>query len=138
MTNALWYAMRSKPHKENHVHVILRRQNIETFYPTIKVKPVNPRSAKIRPYFPGYLFVNVDLEKVGINTLQWMPGAVGLVHFHDQITPIPEYLIEQLRQHILTIQECGGLYLDGLQKGDRIRITSGPFKGYEGIFDMHL
>ena len=62
--NQSWYVIHSKPRKENQVYSQLQARAIETFYPTIRVKPVNPRSAKIRPYFPGYLFVRVDLDAV--------------------------------------------------------------------------
>jgi transcriptional antiterminator RfaH len=36
------------------------------------------------------------------------------------------------------IEEAGGLVLDDLQPGDPVRIVSGPFAGYEAVFDMRL
>lgn len=137
--NALaWYVLRSKPHKENQVHSQLCSNAIETYYPTIKVKPVNPRSAKIRPYFPGYLFVHVDLQDIGVSVLQWLPGALGLVQFDGHAPAVPEHFIIELKRRVASIQEAGGFNLSGLQKGDRVRITSGPLAGYEAIFDMRL
>src|SRR5436190_648979 len=120
MTNTQWYTLRTKPHKENQVYSFLSSHDVETFYPIIRVKPVNPRAAKIRPFFPGYLFVKVDLEQIRIAVLQWMPGAVGLVHFCGQIAPVPEPFINQAKQRISQIEQAGGLHMDGLKRGDPI------------------
>jgi transcription antitermination factor NusG len=137
--NALaWYVLRSKPHKENQVHSQLCANAIETYYPTVKIKPVNPRSAKIRSYFPGYLFVHVDLQDVGVSALQWLPGALGLVQFGGHAPAVPEPFIAELKRRVTAIQEAGSFNLSGLQKGDHVRITSGPLAGYEAIFDVRL
>ncbi len=62
----LWYALRSKPRKEDVVWRQLHTQGIEVYYPRLKVQPVNPRSKKVRPYFPGYMFVQTEIETVGL------------------------------------------------------------------------
>ncbi|HVO69796.1 MAG TPA: transcription termination/antitermination NusG family protein [Aggregatilineaceae bacterium] len=138
MSTSAWYVLHSKPHKENQINAYLQSQNLETFYPTLRVQPVNPRASKIRPYFPGYLFVRADLDAVGVSALQWIPGAVGLVSFDGQPGTVPDYVIRELRQRIAEIEAAGGLTLDGLKQGDPVRITHGPFAGYEAIFDMRL
>ena len=62
----LWYVMRSKPNKESLLWEQLSLQNIECYYPRLRVKPANPRARKLRAYFPGYLFVHVDLERINL------------------------------------------------------------------------
>jgi transcription elongation factor/antiterminator RfaH len=138
MNAASWYVLHSKPHKENQINAYLQSQNLETFYPTLRVQPINPRSSKIRPYFPGYLFVRADLEATGLSALQWIPGAVGLVSFDGQPGTVPDHVIRELRQRVEQIEAAGGLTADGLKPGDQVRITHGPFAGYEAIFDMRL
>jgi transcriptional antiterminator RfaH len=133
-----WYVLHSKPHKENQADLYLRARGVETFYPAIKIKPVNPRSSKVRPYLPGYLFVHVDLDEIGLNTFQWMPGAVGLVQFDGQPAAVPEQIVNQLKRRIEVIRTAGGLVLDGLRQGDPVRITDGPLSGYEALFDLRL
>ena len=59
-----WYVLRSKPDKQNLLRGQLFSHQIEFNFPTMRVKAVNPRSQKIRPYFPGDLFVHVDKEFV--------------------------------------------------------------------------
>jgi transcriptional antiterminator RfaH len=133
-----WYVLHSKPHKENQAYLYLRSRGIETFFPAIKIKPVNPRSSTIRPYFPGYLFVHVDLDEIGLNSLQWMPGVVGLVQFDGQPAAVPDRIIDQLKRRVEAVQAAGGSVLDSLKRGDPVRITEGPLAGYEALFDLRL
>lgn len=133
-----WYALRSKPRKEDAIWRQLRSDGFEVFYPRLKVNPVNPRSRKIKPYFPGYMFVLVDLEETGVSRFQWMPHTLGLVSFGGEPAHVPENLIVELRRRVLEISEAGGELFDGLKPGDSVRISSGPFEGYEAIFDARL
>lgn len=133
-----WYVLRSKPNKEEFLRQQLACQNVDHFYPCVVVTPVNPRSRKIRPYFPGYLFVHLNLgEYTNMPSLQWMPGATGLVTFDGRAAEVPDGLINALKQRmaenvLLRKQERD------FRAGDRVRILSGPFEGYEGVFDMRL
>ncbi|NJN54349.1 MAG: hypothetical protein HC804_06055 [Anaerolineae bacterium] len=133
-----WYALRVKPHKERAVYELLQAQQGTLFFPTIQVKPVNPRAAKVRPYFPGYLFIQTDLAEVGTHAYSWLPGTRGLVTFGDIPAVVPDNLIVELRQQIRQIEANGGLMHGRYQKGERVRIVSGPFAGYDALFDAHL
>lgn len=133
-----WYALRSKPRKEDAIWRQLRSDGFEVFYPRLKVNPVNPRSRKIKPYFPGYMFVLVNLEETGVSRFQWMPHTLGLVSFGGEPAHVPDNLIVELRRRVLEISEAGGELFDGLKPGDSVRISSGPFEGYEAIFDARL
>jgi transcription antitermination factor NusG len=115
-----------------------QRSGIEVFYPRLRVQPVNPRSKKVRPYFPGYLFVKVDLDEVGLSVFQWMPHSVGLVVFGGEPSMVPDNLIYAIRQRVEEIATAGGEVFDGLKQGDRVTIDYGPFEGYEAIFDARL
>lgn len=133
-----WYALRSKPRKEDVLWRQIKAQDYEIFYPRIRVQPVNPRSKKVRPYFPGYMFIRVDLEEVGKSTFNWMPHAIGLVSFGGEPAWVPENLVHAIRKRVDEINEAGGEIFDGLQEGDEIRIKEGPFAGYEAIFDARI
>lgn len=133
-----WYALRSKPRKEEVVWRQVRAQGFEAYYPRLRVNPVNPRSRKLRPYFPGYLFVNADLEQVGVSLFQWMPHAMGLVSFGGEPANVPENLIYTIQKKVDEIAKAGGELFHGLQPGDVVRISEGPFRGYEAIFDTRI
>jgi len=133
-----WYALRSKPRKEDIVWQQVRTLNIETFYPRLRVHPVNPRARKVKPYFPGYLFVRVDLDEVGVSCFKWMPHTLGLVSFDGEPSYVPDNLINAIKKRIQEINEAGGEIFDGLNPGDKVWIHSGPFAGYGAIFDARL
>jgi transcription antitermination factor NusG len=133
-----WYALRSKSRKEDAVWRQLQTQGVEVFYPCLRVHPVNPRSRKLVPYFPGYLFVEVDLEQSGISVFQWMPHTVGLVSFGGEPSIVPENLILAIQKRVDEINAAGGEIFDGLKPGEAVWISDGPFQGYEAIFDGRL
>ena len=133
--NASWVVLHAKPRKEEFLRDQLGIRRIEAYCPRIRVHAVNPRARKVRPYFPGYLFVNVDLNQVSPSTLQWMPGAGNLVSFGGELAFVSDSLIQAIRQRVDAIQEAGGEQLDGLKQGETVVIQSGPFAGYEAIFD---
>ncbi len=119
------------------MHCQLQAQEIRVYYPSIEVEPVNPRASSIRPYFPGYMFVHLDLEAEGDNFLRWTPGTHGLVRFGGEPAIVPDNLIHELKKQLAQLQSLKAEKRN-LKKGDRVRIVSGPFQGYEAIFDMHL
>ena len=47
-----WYALRSKPRKEDVVWRQLRTQGFDVYYPRLKVQPVNPALAKSETLLP--------------------------------------------------------------------------------------
>lgn len=133
-----WYTIRSKPRKEEVLWRQLRSHGFEVFFPRLKVQPVNPRSRKWKPYFPGYMFLNVDIEEVGQSTFQWMPHSIGLVSFDGEPATVPDNLVHAIRKRVEEIAAAGGELFDGLKRGDKVRINDGPFAGYEAIFDTRL
>jgi len=133
-----WYALRSKPRKEDVVWKQVRDRGYEVFYPRLRVNPVNPRARKFQPYFPGYLFVRTDIDEVGLSTFQWLPHTTGLVSFGGEPAPVPDNLVYAIRQRVDEITKVGGEVFDDLRKGDIVRVNYGPFEGYEAIFDTRL
>ena len=133
-----WYALHTKPHKERQVASLLCSREIEIFLPLLRVNPVNPRAAREKPYFPSYLFVHVDLDVIGLSTLRWTPGLLRMVEFGGDLGTVPASLISQIRDRLTDIRAAGGLSLESLSAGDGVRVVSGTFEGYEGVFDTRL
>lgn len=136
--SAYWYVLHSKPHKEELLAEQLELRRIETFAPRIRVQVVNPRSRRVRPYFPGYIFVHVDLEEMGKSALQYVPGAAGLIDFGGEPAFIPDGLIHAIRLRVDEINSAGGELFEVLKPGETVLVHSGPFAGYEAIFDARL
>jgi transcription antitermination factor NusG len=133
-----WYALRSKSRKEDIVWRQVSDRGFEVFYPRLRVNPVNPRARKVKPYFPGYMFIRVDIEIIGQSALQWMPHTLGLVHFGGEPAIVPDNLVLAIKHRVEEIAEAGGIVFDDLKSGDRVTINHGPFEGYEAIFDARI
>jgi transcriptional antiterminator RfaH len=133
-----WYAFQSKTRKERLLYEQLRMRQIDTFYPCINVRPVNPRAQKTRPYFPGYVFGRVDLEQDGRSVLDSIPGAIGIVNFGGEPAPVSDHLVDTLRRHLESISASERELWEGFQPGDVVAIQGGPLAGYEAIFDTRL
>lgn len=133
-----WYALRCKPRKEDAVWRQVVNQGIEAYYPRLRVNPVNPRARKMKPYFPGYMFVQVNLVEIGLSVFKWMPHTLGLVSFGGEPAAVPDHLIEGIRQRLDQINAAGGEVFIGLKPGEPVFIQDGPFSGYAAIFDARL
>jgi transcriptional antiterminator RfaH len=134
----MWHVVHSKPQKEALLCEQLSLRRIETYYPRIRVKPINPRARKIKPYFPGYLFICVDLIREITSSLRWMPGAMDLVCFGDEPAVVPDELIQKIKLKVDSINNVTVESCDGLEPGVPIVIREGPFHGYDAIFDARL
>jgi len=130
--------MRSKPNKEEFLARQFESLGIKVFYPRMRVRAVNPRARKIRPYFPCYIFVQVDLDRIGRSLLQWLPGAAGLVSFGGEPASIPTGLINGVRKYVDEVNASEGELLKESGRGEAVLIQAGPFAGHEAIFDACL
>ena len=134
----LWYVIRTKPRMEEFLTQQLELRRIEIFNPMIRVQTVNPRARKVKPYFPGYIFAHLDMEKAGAFSMQFIPGSAGLVTFGGEQAHVPDGLINAIGQRVDEINCAGGELFDALKIGETVTIHSGPFAGYEAIFDARL
>jgi len=116
----------------------LRQRRYDVFLPTARAYAANPRAARERPYFPCYLFVKLDLITADADALQWLPGLRSLVRFGGQPAAVPDNFVFELKRRIAHIRAAGGLVFEALEAGTPVKITSGPFAGYEAIFDSRL
>ncbi|HEX2697005.1 MAG TPA: transcription termination/antitermination NusG family protein [Anaerolineales bacterium] len=135
---ASWYVLQSKAHKEEFLCDQLLSHNVKAFCPHIRTQPVNPRARKVKPYFPGYIFVQLDFENSQSSALHWMPGAVGFVSYDGRPADVPESLVNAIRRRVDEINAAGGELFESLKPGERVMINDGPFAGYEAVFDTRL
>jgi transcription antitermination factor NusG len=133
-----WYALRSKPNREDALWREAGARGFQVYYPRVRVQPVNPRARKVKAYFPGYMFVQADMSVVGFSTFAWLPYSNGLVFCGSEPSPVPEALVNAIRRHLDGVNAAGGELFAGLKTGDVVSIQDGPFAGYEAIFDSRL
>jgi transcriptional antiterminator RfaH len=133
-----WYVLRSKPNREEFLEGQLSARGIEVYYPRLRAHPVNPRARRFKPYFPGYLFVRVDLESILASNLERIPGTANLVTFGGEAPVIPGYLMEAIRTKVDEVNTAGEVKNLFIKPGTAVRIERGPFEGYEGIIDVRI
>ena len=95
-----WYVLCCKPHKEQVVLQRLQQMGLETYFPCSRVQNGRTRKLELRPYFPGYLFVRVNLNEVSLSTFQWMPHTEGLVCFETRPAYVPDHLLQAVHRHV--------------------------------------
>jgi len=133
-----WHVLRSKPNREDFLARELESRDVEIFYPRLRANPVNPRARRFKPYFPGYLFIHTDLEKVNTSVFERVPGAANLVSFGGECPSVPDNILHAIRRKVDEINNAGGEKLGVLKPGDLVEIEQGPFAGYIAILDASL
>jgi len=117
---AQWYAMHGKPRKGDLLLEQLQARKIEIYHPRIEVQTVNPRARQVKPYFPSYVLMRVDLDRVYWSSLHWIPEAIGLIAFGGKPATAPDSLIRIVRHSVDRVNADGGEQVAGLQRGDRV------------------
>ncbi len=133
-----WHVLRTKPRKERLVASQLRLRDVEVYHPTYSRAGNGKYSTYERAFFPGYVFVRADLDRVGSSAFKWIPGLHGLVHFGGRPAVIAEHLMTSLRARLSSVQPSSDEGMPRWKKGDSVRVTRGPFSGYSALFDAHL
>lgn len=127
-----WWVLFTQPHKEEMVRGLLESMGLETFLPMIRPAHVRADRRQWKPLFPRYLFVRAVLQKAPRSRLEWLPGVTALVRFGEEPAWVPQGVIDLLRQRVETLNTHG---YDYMAPGQRVRITAGPLKDLEAIFD---
>lgn len=133
-----WFAVRTKSRQETLALENLQRQGYETYLPLIQLKKRkrNKWVDVVEPLFPCYEFVHVDLDATDIAPIRSTLGVTGLVRFGSVLTPIPDSVIEYLKQ--TETAESGVHQSDKplFKKGEKVEIMEGPFAGLQGIYQI--
>ncbi len=132
-----WYAVSIASNNELLATLNLKKQNFEIYYPKYKkiIRHARKVSTVLRPLFPGYLFVNLDIEKENWSKINSTYGVKNLITMGTRPVSISRDIINSLKAR----EDSNGItnIITDLpyDKGDRILINDGPFRGHRGIFD---
>jgi transcriptional antiterminator RfaH len=132
-----WYAIRTQPRREAVAETWLANFCDEVFCPRHKVR-VNVhgyRREVPRPLFPSYLFAAFDPAR-NLRAVRYCHGVRDVVRFGQELARVPEDLLRAIRARMRE----GYVVLDPppLRPGQRVEVTEGPFRGYQGIFQREL
>lgn len=134
--NRRWYAVQAQPHREQLAIAHLERQHFQTFFPTVaKLRKIGKQTKTVpAPFFPGYLFVRLDLERERWRSINGTIGVLRLIAFSSsgRPAPLPIGFVERL----IEVSGAGGLKArDGLNAGDAVRVLGGPFDDLCGVLE---
>lgn len=134
-----WYLIYAKPRDENLAKEHLERQKYEVYLPLIvgKSKQKRRNVKTVQPMFPRYLFIYLSDRTDDWGPIRSTIGVSNLVRFGVNPARVPSKLIDDLRKN-----ENNDGYHDypekGLNLGDNVLITDGPFEGYDAtLFSQH-
>lgn len=130
-----WFVLQTKTKKESVANENLVNQGFNTFLPVVRVqKHIRGRwQSRNEPLFPGYLFLELDMQHQNTSALRSTRGVLSLVRFGAEPLPFPNELLNELIQ----IQNSDGEAIDPTKlftEGDRVELISGSMVGLNGIF----
>jgi transcription elongation factor/antiterminator RfaH len=121
-----WRLVRALTGREVFAAEQLERQGFATFLPK-QLKTVR-HARKVRvalgAYFPGYLFVEIDLARDRWRSVNGTLGVSHLVGAEERPTPVPRGVVEAL---IEAADARGVLTGPPLSAGQKVRIIAGAF-----------
>ena len=125
-----WYAVQTQPNRENLAAEHLQRQGFRVWMPLCERIIRHARKSKrvLRPLFPGYLFINLDVKTAQWRSINGTIGVSRIVSFGQGPAPVADQFIAALQK----IQESNGLVTgigDVLRPGQDVEILSGPMAG---------
>lgn len=101
-TGKHWYCVRSKPKKERTAaNSLASLHGLEVFCPQIRFRRKTVRGPVWfqEAMFPGYLFARFDLYEMK-RAVSYAPGVLTIPVFDDQYVPVPDAVIESLRNEL--------------------------------------
>lgn len=129
-----WYVIQTKPLAEASVAAHLGNASFETFLPKIRTMIRGRKSSRVKPLFPSYLFAHIDLTDANLyRMIKYTRGVRKILGDGALPVPIPDEMIEIIRCRM----DGDGVIEQRLtmQKGDEVRIRTGPFRDLVGILE---
>jgi transcriptional antiterminator RfaH len=133
----MWYAIYTKPNKEDSITVRLQDIGIEILNPKIKSKKF--KSSRlievIEPLFPCYLFANFEKNKY-FHLIKYTRGVRYIVGKNNPLS-VHEEIIRSIKERMVH----GNIIIpkpQHFERGDRVMIKDGPFRDFYGIFEREI
>ncbi len=129
-TTERWYVLYIKSRHEKFVEDLLLKKGVAAFTPKVTLRRKwSDRVKKVQePIFKGYCFAKFPLKDK--RDIISNVGVMDIIHFNEQYVPVEDSVVESLKLVVdkeLTLDPC-----PYMNKGDRVVIRKGPFKGFEG------
>ena len=134
--NFKWFLVYTKAREEERAKKNLENQGFETFLPMIAYEKISqPKLLSLKPMFPRYLFIIINVERDNWHLIQSTRGVCNVVLFGSKFAAVPNAVIEfiktRVNNHSIVKQK---VTTQLFQKGDKLVIKKGVMKGKEATF----
>lgn len=128
MSPLLWYVAHTKPRCEKKLLQYCERKTVEATLPCYRAAHKYRGKTVVfqKPLFPGYVFIQMPVEKRGV--ILQSDHIANLLDVHDQ-----ELFARQLGEVMLALEMDLEIRLaPTIGEGARVKIKSGALRGVEG------
>jgi transcriptional antiterminator RfaH len=137
-TQTHWYAIHTKPHREEQAAGNIGRLGLTVFLPKVKKEKLafDRRVVTLKPLFPGYVFARFCPSPY-LHSIRYARGVNRVVCVDGSPIPIDDEIISGIHSRI---DEDGFVNLNScdLTKGQEVLVNDGPLHGLVGIFEPDL
>jgi transcriptional antiterminator RfaH len=132
-----WYVIQTQALAENKALFHLTRQGFEAYLPRYLKRRRHARKTDWvpAPLFPRYMFLHMDTERSRWLSIRSTIGVSQLVCNGNRPAPVPDEIIESIRDRE---SEAGLIDIRRealFNKGDAVQVMDGPFNERVGLFD---
>jgi len=129
-----WFVVRTKTGAEDRAAWHLKNQGFEAYLPRYRkqVRHARKTSTVLRPVFPGYIFVQMDMAQQRWRAINGTMGVISLVQFGETPRPIADAIVDAIRSG----ESDGVVSLvpqSRFKKGDRVRVREGAFADHTAL-----
>lgn len=129
-----WIVVSTRSGCEHMANHEVKRLGYDAYLPLV----AQPPKFEPRPFFPGYLFVDLEPAMGLWRPLNTAKGVTAVLRTGDHPSRMPANLIELLRRR----EEGGVITIKAkkapppFKKGEAVRVLEGSFGGFEGVFEQ--
>ena len=131
-----WYPVHTKARQESVAEENLCRQGYAIHLPLLRA--ARRRHGRwrevVEPLFPGYLFVEMDIECDDPAPIRSTRGVIGLVRFGVHARPMPSGVVERLIAAARCAEDGAVRHEHLFAAGDPVEIVDGPLAGLNAVF----
>lgn len=134
--SASWFVVQTQSRAEAKAKRHLNNQGFSVYLPVYRRRVRHSRKNEIvlRPLFPGYLFVQLDLDAQRWRSINGTVGVLRLLTDGD----VPQQLSKRVIDEIRAREDGAGavkLLPPLLKPGQAVRLVEGPFTDVSGLFE---
>ncbi|PIR23358.1 MAG: transcription termination/antitermination protein NusG [Deltaproteobacteria bacterium CG11_big_fil_rev_8_21_14_0_20_45_16] len=95
------------------------------------------KKARSKKFFPGYIFVKMELDNESWHLVKHTPKVTGFVGDSTNPPSVSEAEVLKITQQIKEGKMKPRLQID-FEKGENVRVKEGPFANFNGVVDEVL